>query len=126
MTHSVHFCHYSDASHTATSYILYYIINLQVFNNLLQYHYAGNTHLVYAIVRRRRQFETLAVLSLDTAVQQAAAAGTPRAAVGTVTQAAVTQAAVTPASVTELDLESAAIREASHSDILCTRMEYMF
>jgi Dyggve-Melchior-Clausen syndrome protein len=89
---------------------------VQVFNNLLQYQYAGNTQLVYAIVRRRKQFETLAALSLETAVQQAAAAGTPRAAAATtITQAAVTQAAVTPASVTELDLESAAIREVSHT-----------
>jgi hypothetical protein len=90
---------------------------LQVFNNLLQYQYAGNAHLVYAIVRRRKQFEQLAALSLDAAVQQAAAAGTPRAA--TVTQAAVTQPAVNPATVTELDPESAAIIEVSHSYRYC-------
>lgn len=32
---------------------------LEIFNNVIQYQYAGNPHLIYAIVRRRPIFERL-------------------------------------------------------------------
>lgn len=40
---------------------------VEVFNNVIQYQYHGNAHLVYAIVRRKDSFGTLAALSLETA-----------------------------------------------------------
>jgi len=43
---------------------------LEVFNNVLQYQYHGNAHLVYAIVRRKDAFGNLASLSLQKAQAQ--------------------------------------------------------
>lgn len=40
---------------------------LEVFNNIIQYQYHGNSHLVYAIVRRKDAFGQLAALSLESA-----------------------------------------------------------
>lgn len=40
---------------------------LEVFNNIIQYQYHGNAHLVYAIVRRKDAFGQLAALSLEAA-----------------------------------------------------------
>jgi Dyggve-Melchior-Clausen syndrome protein len=43
---------------------------LEVFNNIMQYQYHGNTHLVYAIVRRKDSFGQLASLNLERAQAQ--------------------------------------------------------
>jgi len=43
---------------------------LEIFNNIIQYQYNGNQHLVYAIVRRKDAFGRLASLTLPKAVQQ--------------------------------------------------------
>ncbi|KAL7531551.1 hypothetical protein ACHAXR_006750, partial [Thalassiosira sp. AJA248-18] len=43
---------------------------LEVFNNIIQYQYNGNQHLVYAIVRRKDSFGRLASLTLPKAVYQ--------------------------------------------------------
>lgn len=43
---------------------------LEVFNNVIQYQYNGNQHLVYAIVRRKDSFGRLASLTLAKAIQQ--------------------------------------------------------
>jgi hypothetical protein len=43
---------------------------LEVFNNVIQYQYAGNTHLVYAIIRRKDSFGRLASLTLQKAQAQ--------------------------------------------------------
>ncbi|GAX18367.1 hypothetical protein FisN_23Hu261 [Fistulifera solaris] len=40
---------------------------LEVFNNIIQYQYHGNAHLVYAIVRRKDAFGQLASLTLERA-----------------------------------------------------------
>jgi Dyggve-Melchior-Clausen syndrome protein len=40
---------------------------LEVFNNIVQYQYHGNSHLVYAIVRRKDSFGQLNALSLEKA-----------------------------------------------------------
>jgi hypothetical protein len=43
---------------------------LEVFNNVIQYQYHGNTHLVYAIIRRKDSFGRLASLNLKKAQEQ--------------------------------------------------------
>jgi hypothetical protein len=43
---------------------------LEVFNNIIQYQYAGNQHLVYAIIRRKDSFGRLASLTLKKAQEQ--------------------------------------------------------
>jgi len=43
---------------------------LEVFNNVIQYQYTGNQHLVYAIVRRKDSFGRLASLTLHKAIAQ--------------------------------------------------------
>lgn len=43
---------------------------LEVFNNVVQYQYHGNAHLVYAIVRRKDAFGQLASLTLEKAQAQ--------------------------------------------------------
>ncbi|KAL9179792.1 hypothetical protein ACHAXT_007762 [Thalassiosira profunda] len=43
---------------------------LEVFNNIIQYQYNGNQHLVYAIVRRKDAFGRLASLTLPKAIYQ--------------------------------------------------------
>ena len=43
---------------------------LEVFNNIIQYQYHGNSHLVYAIVRRKDAFGHLASLTLEKAQAQ--------------------------------------------------------
>ena len=43
---------------------------LEVFNNVIQYQYHGNTHLVYAILRRKDSFGRLASLTLKKAQEQ--------------------------------------------------------
>lgn len=43
---------------------------LEVFNNIIQYQYNGNQHLVYAIVRRKDSFGRLAALTLQKAIYQ--------------------------------------------------------
>ncbi|KAL7571261.1 hypothetical protein ACA910_008916 [Epithemia clementina (nom. ined.)] len=43
---------------------------LEVFNNIIQYQYHGNAHLVYAIVRRKDAFGHLASLTLEKAQAQ--------------------------------------------------------
>ena len=43
---------------------------LEVFNNIIQYQYHGNAHLVYAIVRRKDAFGHLASLGLERAQAQ--------------------------------------------------------
>mmetsp|Transcript_50305 Transcript_50305/g.58710 ORF Transcript_50305/g.58710 Transcript_50305/m.58710 type:complete len:850 (+) Transcript_50305:128-2677(+) len=43
---------------------------LEVFNNVIQYQYSGNQHLVYAIIRRKDSFGRLASLTLSKAIAQ--------------------------------------------------------
>ena len=43
---------------------------LEIFNNIVQYQYIGNQHLVYAIVRRKDSFGRLASLTLTKALSQ--------------------------------------------------------
>jgi hypothetical protein len=43
---------------------------LEIFNNIVQYQYIGNQHLVYAIVRRKDSFGRLASLTLAKALNQ--------------------------------------------------------
>ncbi|KAG7370552.1 dymeclin [Nitzschia inconspicua] len=43
---------------------------LEVFNNVIQYQYHGNTHLVYAIIRRKDSFGRLSSLTLKRAQEQ--------------------------------------------------------
>jgi len=43
---------------------------LEVFNNVIQYQYTGNQHLVYAIVRRKDSFGRLSSLTLPKAIAQ--------------------------------------------------------
>lgn len=43
---------------------------LEVFNNIIQYQYHGNAHLVYAVVRRKDAFGHLASLTLERAQAQ--------------------------------------------------------
>ncbi len=43
---------------------------LEIFNNIIQYQYNGNQHLVYAIVRRKDSFGRLASLTLPKAIYQ--------------------------------------------------------
>lgn len=43
---------------------------LEVFNNIVQYQYHGNAHLVYAIIRRKDSFGQLASLNLERAQAQ--------------------------------------------------------
>ncbi|EEC42643.1 predicted protein [Phaeodactylum tricornutum CCAP 1055/1] len=43
---------------------------LEVFNNIIQYQYHGNSHLVYAIVRRKDAFGQIAALTLENAQAQ--------------------------------------------------------
>lgn len=47
---------------------IYVALLLETFNNLVQYQYEGNGNLIYAIVRRRDVFETLANLNLSAAL----------------------------------------------------------
>jgi hypothetical protein len=50
----------------------------EVFNNIIQYQYNGNQHLVYAIVRRKDSFGRLATLNLGKAIQQCNKAFPPK------------------------------------------------
>jgi len=43
---------------------------LEVFNNVIQYQYSGNQHLVYAIIRRKDSFGRLGALTLHKAIAQ--------------------------------------------------------
>ena len=43
---------------------------LEVFNNIIQYQFSGNQHLIYAIIRRKDSFGRLASLTLPKAVAQ--------------------------------------------------------
>jgi hypothetical protein len=44
---------------------------LEIFNNLIQYQYGGNAHLIYAIVRRKAVFDALDTLTLPGAIAAA-------------------------------------------------------
>jgi len=50
---------------------VYVALLLEIFNNIIQYQYGGNPHLVYAIVRRKTVFEQLDKLTLPTAIANA-------------------------------------------------------
>jgi len=43
---------------------------LEVFNNIIQYQYNGNEHLVYAVIRRKDSFGKLSSLTLPKAIEQ--------------------------------------------------------
>lgn len=43
---------------------------LEVFNNIIQYQFSGNQHLIYAIIRRKDSFGRLASLTLPKAIAQ--------------------------------------------------------
>lgn len=47
---------------------IYVALLLETFNNIVQYQYEGNGNLIYAILRRKEVFETLATLSLPAAL----------------------------------------------------------
>ena len=46
------------------------VLLLEVFNNVLQYQFNGNEHLVYSIIRRKDSFGKLASLTLEKATEQ--------------------------------------------------------
>jgi hypothetical protein len=50
---------------------IYVSMLLETFNNIVQYQYEGNVHVVYAIVKRKEVFEALANLTLPVAIQSA-------------------------------------------------------
>ncbi|CAM9734928.1 unnamed protein product [Ascophyllum nodosum] len=56
------------ASETNQTYVS---LLLEMFSNIIQYQYAGNAHLMYAIVRRQEIFESLYELDLPAAIAQA-------------------------------------------------------
>ena len=58
----------------------YVFFLLDVFNNLIQYQYEGNLHLIYAIVRRKKLFEDLAQLKAPEAKPAADGKGEKAAA----------------------------------------------
>ncbi|KAJ8611150.1 hypothetical protein CTAYLR_003576 [Chrysophaeum taylorii] len=47
---------------------VYVALLLEIFNNIIQYQYSGNPHLVYAIVRRKVVVDQLEQLTLPTAI----------------------------------------------------------
>ena len=47
---------------------VYVVMLLETFNNIVQYQYEGNANLVYAILRRKVLFDSLANLTLDKAI----------------------------------------------------------
>jgi len=53
---------------------------LEIFNNLIQYQYGGNSHLIYAIVRRKSVFDALDKLTLPGAIAAAVEREAQRAA----------------------------------------------
>lgn len=62
---SPRFLYQAEANH------VYVALLLEIFNNIIQYQYGGNPHLVYAIVRRKAVFESLDKLTLPTAIAHA-------------------------------------------------------
>ena len=58
----------------ATNHV-YVTLLLEIFNNVIQYQYGGNPHVVYAVVRRKQVFESLNNLTLPTAVADAKGLG---------------------------------------------------
>lgn len=57
--------------YAAESNHMYVSLLLEVLNNMVQYQYDGNAHLVYAIVRRKDAFVKLANLTLPLAIKGA-------------------------------------------------------
>lgn len=55
-----------------TNYV-YVVMLLETFNNIVQYQYEGNANLVYAILRRKTLFDSLANLTLEKAQADARA-----------------------------------------------------
>jgi hypothetical protein len=49
----------------------YLFYQLELFNNVLQYQYEGNTHLVYAIIRERELFTKLVSLRIEAVAEDA-------------------------------------------------------
>ena len=49
----------------------YVFFLMDIFNNIIQYQYGGNAHLIYAIIRRRDSFDRLSNLSLSDKSTQA-------------------------------------------------------
>ncbi|CAM9755362.1 unnamed protein product [Chrysoparadoxa australica] len=62
---SPQFLYSAQANHT------YVLLLVESFNNVIQYQYTGNPHLTYAIVRRRKLFESLSNLTLEAAIAAA-------------------------------------------------------
>lgn len=60
---SPRFLYASESNHT------YVVLLLETFNNIVQYQYEGNSDVVYAIIRRKEAFETLANLNLPVAIK---------------------------------------------------------
>ena len=52
----------------AESNYVYVVMLLETLNNLVQYQYEGNVNVVYAILRRRDIFDSLAALTLEKAL----------------------------------------------------------
>ena len=48
---------------------------LDIFNNLVQYQYGGNSHLVYAMVRRKEKFDRLAGITLPASARSSSTEG---------------------------------------------------
>ena len=59
------FLYAAEANHVYVSLLL------ELFNNVIQYQYGGNAHLVYAIVRRKPVFDALEQLTLPRAITAA-------------------------------------------------------
>ena len=48
------------------------LLSNQIFNNLIQYQFEGNHHLVYIIIRRRKAFLSLQKLTLGPSCEDGA------------------------------------------------------
>lgn len=57
---------------------MYLSMLLECFNNMIQYQYEGNGSLVYALLRRKETFESLATLTLESALSKITASRTAK------------------------------------------------
>ena len=57
----------------------YVFFLMDIFNNIIQYQYGGNAHLIYAIIRRRDSFDRLFNLSLPDKITEASTNDTAQA-----------------------------------------------
>jgi hypothetical protein len=93
-----------------TNYI-YVVMLLETLNNILQYQYQGNVHVVYAILRLKVVFEGLAALDLQKALEGARGLRSPPAA------AEGTRAGTGPASASTVLMDIQAMQRAPEGDV---------